>query len=102
MKHLILLSLVLACCGLVGCGSMYAVHYSALSAEARAALAKKVSEEPALLGKVMYQKNSVILQCRAKEKDTPEFQAKRKEVERVLGPELMKMLFVYSERHGDA
>jgi hypothetical protein len=81
---------------------MYAVHYSALSAEARAALAKKVSEEPALLGKVMYQKNSVILQCRAKEKDTPEFQAKRKEVERVLGPELMKMLFVYSERHGDA
>lgn len=81
---------------------MYAVHYSALSAEARGALAKKVSEESFLQKEVMYQKDSLILQCRVRDKNSPEFQAKRKEIERLLGPDLMRMLFVFAERHPEA
>lgn len=116
MKRLLIaVTLALFCCALSGCGSMYAVHYSASSEEARSALAKKFAEEPALQGLIFQSGSSVqgplgsyrrpdrlILTCPAKTKDTPEFRVKRKAVEDALGPELMKLLRVFAEFYPNA
>ncbi len=115
----ILAALAIAACGFAfvgatGCvssGSSYAVFYTATTAEARSALARKVKDEPVLRTVIYqpgpvrtgplgsYQIDELILTCPADEHFSAAFKAKRKSIEAALGSDLLKMLKVASHSH---
>jgi hypothetical protein len=97
----IFLSLV-AAVALAGCayGWTYMVTYSAYTAEARAALLKKLQDTPSLRGYLERKDEHLVrlsISCPSDHRRSPSFVEERRKIEESLGAELLRMMSVSTQ-----